>query len=148
MLEEDKEKIIRSLEKYFENHNIFDLSNILLETHQKNKKQLKKLIKSDISPIEKLLKLKEITKLSTIFLNNFLPAIEIYYDKIIKKEVPKYIKENIDDFISQASIPKKKNAYNLMLEALKNFQIEKVQKEFSWLKSRDGFTDFYTIEEL
>lgn len=135
------------LEKYFKKHSIVDLSKNLDKVHKKNVKEIKALLRKNISPIKKLTAAREMLCL-------YFPALwiveplESYYQEKIAKLVPEYIKGDVQKWVGDVSIPKKKNAYVLMMDALRNKPIDEVRKEFAWLKSRDGFTDFYTAEEL
>jgi phosphohistidine swiveling domain-containing protein len=75
--------------------------------------------------------------------------LEKYYKEKARKLTAGLIKESLDSWIAKVSIPKKKSAYVRMQDALSSgVPLEKVVKEFGWLKSRDGFTDFYTAAEL
>ena len=148
----NSEKIIKdndkALKKYFEKRSIFDLSNLLTISHEKNKKEIKNLIESNLSPVEKLIEVREMTRIYFPFLWIILP-LEKYYNNILDREVPKYFKGNADELIGIASIPEKNNAYGDMLDMIKKgVSLEIVKDKFSWLKSRDGFTDFYTTEEF
>lgn len=139
----------QALEKYFENHTIFDISKNVQQVHQRNKKQVASLIKNKkLTPIAKLVEMREILRSYHPFLFAIM-SLENYFNRQIAEQVPKYIKTDIDKFIGDASVPKKKNAYGKMLELLNSdTPIEQVHQKFAWLKNRDGFTDFYTIKEL
>lgn len=136
------------LEKYFSNHSVGDISKALKKMHVENIKIISQLISSEISPRKKL------SELNKIFIK-YIPflwivgPLEKYFNAIIQDQFPLYIKKDVEKFIGDASIPTKKNAYVLMQEALaKNPDYKKIQKKFGWLRSRDGFTDFYKIKEL
>ncbi len=136
------------LKKYFSNHSMRDLSQILKKNHTGNIIKINKIAKSKISPRKKL------KELDNIFLN-YIPFIwilgplEKYFNTLVQNQFSLYIKKDVEKFVGDVSIPKKKNAYVLMQESLtKNSNYKKIQKKFGWLRSRDGFTDFYTIKEL
>ena len=137
------------LGEYFSSKTIFDVSKSLEKTHRQNKKKLNILLKNKIlSPIEKLLEVQEMIKLYMPFLWIILP-MERYYNEKLTTEVPKYVQGDIQKFIGDANIPEKKNEYTKMLDMLNSdVSLEEVQKQFAWMKCRDGFSDLYTIEDL
>jgi phosphohistidine swiveling domain-containing protein len=147
------EKIVlenqKILNRYFKNHNIFDVSNALQKSHQQNIKKTHKIINDkSLLAEEKLSEVREILRSYYPFLY-FILNLEKYYNDRIAKEVPPFIKTDINKFIGDTSVPRKKNAYSGMLAMLESGKpLELVKKKYSWLKSRDGFTDTYTIAEL
>jgi phosphohistidine swiveling domain-containing protein len=141
------EKNERAVRKYFKNHSIFTLCEILKKQHKENIKNIKKLIKNRQDPLKKIIVLREIFRTYYPFLW-LIEALERYYKEEINKIAPKYVKGDIGKWAGDVSVPKKKNAYVLMQEALLKNPVEQVLKKYYWLKSRDGFSDFYTVEEL
>jgi phosphohistidine swiveling domain-containing protein len=141
------EENIMAFREYFKNHSIFDLSKLISAVHKKNLIELKKIIKSNDDAIIKLSKARELFCLYFPFLWMIYP-LEHYYQEKIESIVPKHIKGDVQKWVGDVSFPKKKNAFAKMQDALNERPVEEVQKQFGWLKSRDGFTDFYTIEEL
>ncbi len=136
------------LEKYFSNHSMKDISQIFKKIHVENMKKITRLTKAKISPRKKLEELDAIC-ISYIPFIWILSPLEKYFNTLTQNQFPLYIKKDVEKFIGDVSIPTKKNAYVLMQEALtKSTDYEKIQKKFGWLRSRDGFTDFYTIKEL
>jgi phosphoenolpyruvate synthase/pyruvate phosphate dikinase len=138
---------LERLSSYFKKHSISDLSRLLEKTHAENMREVNKVIKSKSDPISKLRRIRENLCLYYPFLW-IIDPLEKHYQGKIDSLVPKYIKGDVQKWVGDATIPEQKNAYILMQEALRKDPVEKVQKEFGWLKSRDGFTDFYTIDEL
>jgi len=136
-------------DKFFRNHRMRDLTQMLEKIHRHHLNELKKLTKNpDKTITEKITIFSEWSKDYIPFLWIVIP-IEKYFNKRIAKEVPKHIKGDYSNFIGDISLPKKKNAYILMQDDLKNnVPLGKIQKKFGWIKSRDGFTDFYTVKEL
>ena len=136
-----------ALSSYFKKHNIFDLSDLLEKFHSSNVKEIKKIIASNLSALDKLSAFREMVCGYFPFIWMVYP-LEIYYKELTTKIVPKHVKSDAQKWVGDVSVPKKKNTYVLMQEELVKSPIEEVHKKFAWLKSRDGFTDFYTIEEL
>jgi phosphohistidine swiveling domain-containing protein len=76
-------------------------------------------------------------------------GLEVMYAERLKEEVPKYWKGNLDLFIGDISFPKKKNAHTILEEKLRaGKDLTKLVKEFGWMRSRDGFADPFTVEDL
>lgn len=140
---------LKNAEKYFKNRTVFDISKLLSDLHKKNKKEILLLVKNKkLNPVEKLKKIRELIRSYYPFLW-ITRVLEEYYDKKILEEVPKYVKKDIQKFVSEASLPQKINDYGRMIRMLESgVKIEKVYKKFYWMKSRDGFTEFYTPEEF
>ncbi|MEY2664218.1 MAG: hypothetical protein RIT04_26 [Candidatus Parcubacteria bacterium] len=138
----------QSLEKYFEKKTLFDLSKSLEDLHIENKKIVADIISNTISTKEKLIKARDVIRTYSPFLWLNI-SLEKHYQKLIDIEFPKYVTGDIKQFVGEASVSPKKNAYNLMIEMLEsNAPIQDVHAKYAWMKSRDGFTDFYTIAEL
>jgi phosphohistidine swiveling domain-containing protein len=74
---------------------------------------------------------------------------EEHFNRIIAENVPKYIEGDYAKFVGDISIPVKKNIYVKMLDELKaGAPIKEIKNKYGWMKSRDGFTDFYTEKEI
>lgn len=143
-----EERNTKALERYLDKRTVFDLSDLLENTHEKNVKAIKGLIAKPLSPKEKLAETREILRTYSPFLWLNI-SLEKHYQDLIDKEFPKYVKGDIKQFVGEASIPSKKNAYNIMLDMMESgTSLEEVREQFGWMKNRDGFTDFYTIAEL
>jgi phosphoenolpyruvate synthase/pyruvate phosphate dikinase len=146
---EYEKKGVEYLHKYFKKHRMKDLSLKLERLHKHHLPLLQNLIENkNKSVAEKTYIFSELIRDYISFLWIIIP-LEAYFHEKVKKEVPKYIKGDINKFVGDVSLPRKKNAYVRMQDELrKGTPIAKVQKMFGWMKSRDGFTDFYTIDEL
>jgi len=140
----EKNRLI--LKEFFKKESIFTITKLLEKVHESNKKSLQQLSKEK-DPIKKLKLAGELICLYFPFLW-ITDILESYYQQKTAELVPKYIEEDIQKWIGDVSIPKKKNQYVLMQKALRKEPMGKVQKKYAWLKSRDGFTDFYTLPEL
>jgi phosphoenolpyruvate synthase/pyruvate phosphate dikinase len=137
-----------ALEVYLRQHSIFDISKTLAHLHGKNKVEVEKILASSISAREKLVLCKEVmcSYAPYLWLNI---SLEKYYQERIDNNASQLIKGDTKEFISEVSVSKKKNAYGLLLDDLENgTPLETVHAKFGWMKSRDGFTDFYSIAEL
>jgi len=143
------EKGVYFLDKYFKKHKMADISENFIKMYKHHIRILKRLIQDKKkSIIERLLVFSELIR-------DYVPALwiiiplEAHFNKRIALEVPKYAKGDYSIFVGDISIPRKKNAYVLMQdELLGGVSVKKVQKKFGWIKSRDGFTDFYTVQEI
>ena len=140
---------VKFLENYFKKNRMSDLSEKLGKVHKHNIKKLKEAIKDRKKSIpEKTFILSDLVKDYMPFLWITIPLEEYFNNRIIL-EVPRRVKGDYSRFIGDISISKKKNVYGLMQDVLKSgVSIDKVQQKYGWMKSRDGFTDFYSIEEL
>ena len=136
----------KALNEYFKEHSIFDLSRIFSEMHRKNIDDVKKLLLSNAGINEKLSAIGEMLCLYVAFIW-LIDPLEPYFQDKIERLVPKYVKDAYK-WVGEVSVPVKKNFYARMQEALLTKPIEEVQKEYGWLRSRDGFTRPYTLEEL
>jgi phosphohistidine swiveling domain-containing protein len=138
----------KAMVKYLKNHSISDFSKKLDKAHKDNLKKIKKIIKSKDSPNKKLYQVQELLRLYFPFLW-LVDPMEIYYAEKANKLVPKYVSADVKKWVGDVSIPKKKNVYVLLQDELrKNVPLEKVLAKYAWAKSRDGFSDFYTLGEL
>lgn len=127
---------------------VFDISRSCEEYWVREKKNILKLNQAKLGPIEKLKELYEIFALDIAYVW-LTHGFEHLYKKRLYKEVPRYFKGDIDKFIGDASYPKKKNAHHFLEEALRSKKsLALVQKEFGWIKVRDGFSDPFSIKEL
>jgi len=136
-------------DEYFKNHKMADLSEDLEKLHKRNILEFKKLIIDNSKTIP------EKTKMFSDLMQDYIPSIwiitslEDYFNKRIAVEIPKYIEGDYSKFVGDISLPNKKNVYVLMLDEIKaGVSDEEIVKKYGWMKSRDGFTDFYTKEEI
>jgi phosphohistidine swiveling domain-containing protein len=76
-------------------------------------------------------------------------GFEYLYGKILHREVPKYYRGDVAKFIGDISYPIKKNAHYYFEQAFRGeMPLEKVRKQFGWIKARGGFDDGFTVDEL
>lgn len=137
-----------SLKPFFKTHDMFDVTKNLESFHKKTKKKIRALVKKKMDPFEKLYAFQELMAVSTTFIWA-THMIEHWYDMRIKEEVPKYFSGNIDEFIGNASFPKKKNEY-MKMEGMvrKGIAPEIIQKKYGWMKIRNTYSEPFTIEEF
>ncbi|MEK7652119.1 MAG: PEP-utilizing enzyme [Patescibacteria group bacterium] len=139
----------KQLEKYLaKGGTVFSITKSCERFLVNNKKFVRDLNKSKLPPQKKLQKLYEPLTLimSYIWLTH---GFEHVYKKRLYKEVPKYIKGDIDKYIGDISFPIKKNAHHHLEEALRSKQpLEQIRERWGWIKARDGFSDIFTIKEL
>ncbi|MEI6627000.1 MAG: PEP-utilizing enzyme [bacterium] len=143
------EKGIVFFDNYFKNHKVSDLSDLLAVVHQKNITELKKVISDKKKTIpQKVAIMSDLVKDYLPFLWIIVP-LEEYFNKKVALEVPKFIDGDYSKIIGDVSIPRKKNAYILMQDKIKSgVSIKEIVDKYGWIKSRDGFTDFYTEKEI
>lgn len=147
--EKNLDKVEVQLKKFLKTGGtVFDISKSCEQYWAREKKNILKLNKSKLSPIEKLKKLYEIFALDIVYVW-LTHGFEHLYKKRLYQEVPKYVKGDIDKFIGDASYPKKKNAHHYLEEALRSKKsLKLVRTEFGFIKVRDGFSDPFSIAEL
>jgi phosphoenolpyruvate synthase/pyruvate phosphate dikinase len=134
--------------EYFKKHTMFDLTRSLNKFYKKNKKNIKKLAKKNKDPIKQFEKAFKILESCVAYIW-FAHSIEALFNKQLKKEVPKYIKKDIDKFIGDASFPKKKNRCTIMEELIrKGKDPAKIAKEYGWIKARYDLVPPFTIKEI
>lgn len=127
---------------------VFKLSEMLFVTHKKCITGLNQILESDDDIDNKIKKYFELCRLYVPFLWLVLP-IEKYYSEQIDIHFPKYFNGDYKKRAADLSLPIKKNVHSLMIdELIKGVSVEEVCSKYSWMKSRDGFSPFYTIEEL
>lgn len=145
--EEIWQEMAIEVEKYLAKKTIFDISQKLKKFYKEKKKVLISLRK----PGDALKQLSQVFRIiSTVTTFIFLThALEYVYDKKLKEIVPKYVTEDIDKFIGDASFPKKKNAHVLMEEAIRNGRDPvKIAHKFGWLRARDAFSEPFTTSDI
>jgi phosphohistidine swiveling domain-containing protein len=109
---------------------------------------IKRLIEERSSVLEKLGKLREILALDISFIW-IAHGLEYIYKKILHQEIPKHYTGDIEKFIGDISYPAKKNAHWYLEQALRSKSpLIKVKEKFAWIKSRDGFSNGFSIIEL
>jgi phosphohistidine swiveling domain-containing protein len=134
--------------QFFEKNKVSDLTMMLEKVHKKNMRELAGLlVPSD--PIEfRLKKYFELIHLYTPFLWLVLP-LETHFNERIEKKFKRYFPENYMTVAADASLPRKKTAYEIMVaELIAGNPLEEVQKKYGWIRSRDGFSPFYSIKDL
>jgi pyruvate,water dikinase len=138
----------KQLEAYLKDHTMIDVTNTLDEFYEKNKKIIKDFVEQEDDPIEQFKVVYEILTLCTSFIWLTHGFEEVYKERL-NKEVPKYVKEDINKFIGDASFPKKKNKHVLMDEAIRRGDDpKKIAEEFGWIRCRSDFTEPFTAEDI
>lgn len=116
--------------------------------YQSKKRRIQKLLLEKTDVLDKLLEIANILALSTSYIW-LAHGLEDIYVEILKKEAPKYVQGDIEKFIGDISFPSRKNAHTLMEEALaKGVDLKIARKKFGWIKSRDGFSEGFSLAEL
>lgn len=136
-------------DNYFKSQKVSDLSGSLGMMHKHNIKELMITINDDTKSIP------EKTSIMSDLVKDYLPflwitvPLEEYFNRKIAQEVPKYIKGDYSKFVGDISVPRKKNVYVLMQDEIRSgLPAKDIVSKYGWMKSRDGFTDFYTEKEI
>lgn len=113
------------------------------------KEEVAKLLQSNKEPLEKFASLYEILTLNISYVW-LAHGFDHIFQKRLYDECSRHVpKDQLDKFIGDISYPQKKNAHHFLEDALRsNAPLEKIQTEFGWIKSRDGFSDGFTLDEL
>lgn len=122
---------------YLKKHSIFDLTKSLKRFYGEKKKRLQMLAKTKGDPIQPLAEVYEILTTLTTFIWATHGLEEVYKERL-KREVPKYVKTDVEEFISSASFPSKKTARAQMEEMMRKGKSSSlIAKKFGWLRARD-----------
>ncbi len=143
-------KLGDDLEKWFEkNHkDIFDISAACEKFYKASKKKIFKMVKEQKADSAAMKELENIFRGCSAYIW-LAHGLEEMYMKKLGQEVPKYWDGDLGLFIGDISFPKKKNAHALFEDKLRSgTSLEKIQKEFGWMRIRDSFEEPFSIEEL
>ena len=133
---------------YLKNHSVFDLTASLKQFYGEKKKRLQLLAKTHEDPIPRLAEAYDILTTLTTFIWA-THGLEEVYKKRLQEEIPKYVKSNVDEFISNASFPSKKTARTQMEEMMrKGKTAESIAKKFGWLRARDVNLEPFSEEDI
>ena len=143
------ERGVKYFNKYFETNKMSSLSDSFQVMHKHHISELEKIISDNTKTItQKLFVMSDLIKDYMPFLWIVI-LLEEHFSNRIALEVPKYIKGDYSRFIGDVSVPSKKNVYVLMQDEIRSgTSIKKIAEKYGWMKSRDGFTDFYTEGEI
>jgi phosphohistidine swiveling domain-containing protein len=136
------------LKKFLARRSVFYITRQLEKIHQENRKAIRALVKNKrMKAVEKMKIILELVRTYIPFIWLSIP-LEEYCRELVAEKAEKYFQGD-EKFIGEASTPRKKNEYGKMLAALQaGKSLAAVSKKYAWLKSRDGFSDFYTLKEL
>lgn len=136
-----------SLMPYVKNRQVLDLADEVESFRQKSLSEIRELHDQD-NAIEALAGFNEIFRRIAVYVW-LAHGLERTYDRILKQEVPKFIADDIDTFIGDASLPSRKHAHARMEEKMRNGESsKKIAEEFGWLSSRDGFSDPFSEKDI
>jgi phosphohistidine swiveling domain-containing protein len=136
------------LGKFYDSYSFIKISESFSEFSIQSLSTLDDLNNTDIDIVKKYeIILNLLSKICTyIWLTH---GTEIYLKEQLYNNVPRYIDSDVEMFISESSFPTKKAAHSLMEDMMRSSATnEDVQKQFGWLKNRDGFTGAYSIAEI
>jgi phosphohistidine swiveling domain-containing protein len=140
----------KELTKYLKSGgSIFNISKSCENFWKMQKKQTAKITKYPEQ--ETIEKLKEFYKIFTQIVTYIWLAhgLEDVYQGKLNEEIPKYIKEDVDNYILKMIFPEKKNMHAYLERALlRSGDFNKIKDKFGWIKVRDGFSDGFSIKEL
>lgn len=137
-----------SVKDFVKNHSVFEITKSLDKFHAQSIKKIKDLIQKNNDPIDSLKIVADLLYLSTtyIWLSH---RLEYEFEQELHKIAPKYIKNDVEKFIGDASFPKKKNIHVFMEEEMrKGTDPKQIALEFGWLRARDGFSEPFTQEDI
>ena len=119
------------------------------EKYREDKRaEIQILLTQNLPPLEKFKRVVSILQLVTSYIW-LAHDFEYYYTPILKKELKKYFKGDIDLIIGDLSFPEKKNSHNYLEDELRAGRPTKeLVEEYGWIKVRDGFSDPFTEAEL
>ncbi|MFH1246945.1 MAG: PEP-utilizing enzyme [Candidatus Micrarchaeota archaeon] len=137
------------MKEYFKKHSLFDFTKKAEVFYGEKKKRIKELAADKTGDeLKQLHEIYEILTTATAFIWVTHP-LEDYYTRTLQEEVPKYVKENVDGFIGDASFPEKKTATTILEDAIRNDEEPaKIVNECGWLRTRDGFCDPFNEEDI
>lgn len=137
-----------SLEEPIKKYKMSDVVKDFIKLKNKTDKKLKNILNSKKDTIKKLTEAYEILRIDATYIW-ITHCIEELFNRILAKEVPKYVKGDIQKFITEASFPRRKNEITKMQEAmLKGVKPELIQKKWGWIRSRDAFEEPYSVPEI
>tara|TARA_Y100000310_G_C20703481_1_gene832291 strand:- start:3325 stop:4617 length:1293 start_codon:yes stop_codon:yes gene_type:complete len=139
---------IPRIETWLKRSSIFELSKNNNLFYKKAKQRILQLNKETIDIIKRFEEVFDILREATMYVYATHP-IEEYYTRKLNKEVPKYVKKDIDKFIGDASFPIKKNKHYYFEQAMRNQESpKKIAEEFGWIKCRFAFVEPFTEDEI
>ena len=141
--------MVKLLNVYLIDHSIFDITDRLNVFYKEKKQRILEIRKSDGDVKEQLSEIYEIFSQCVAFIW-ITHGLEEYYNIKLKKEVPKYVKEDIDTFILDASFPTKKNKHALMEDAFREgVDPKKIVEDFGWIKVRDNlYAEPFSVDDI
>lgn len=136
--------------EYFKHHTLYAITEACEKYYAENKPKLIELVQQKKDP---LLLFEECISLimpicSYIWVTN---TLEVYYDDIAPKKVKEILPgQDVEACLRAMSFPTKKNAHNLLQDALaKETDLKAIQQQFAWIKGRGNFPVIgYTLEEI
>lgn len=133
---------------FFATNRVSRLTAMIEKTHQKNMLDLGKLLASSDDIEIRVGKFFEGCMLYASYLWLVLP-LENYFKLQIEKKFKKYYPDNYKTIAADLSTPIKKTVYEKMIEELiAGVAVKEVKNKYGWLKSRDGFSAFYSAKDL
>src|SRR3989344_5502435 len=126
---------------------IFKLSEQLSRFHIESKEAIVQLINQKTPLEQKLQGIYAILTKCTTFIW-ITHALEHIYTEKAKEIVSRYT-DDIDFFISKASIPEKKNKHAEMETAILNgISPEKIAEDYGWIRDRTGFSEPFSADDI
>ncbi|MGA2418283.1 MAG: PEP-utilizing enzyme [Candidatus Staskawiczbacteria bacterium] len=127
---------------------MFDISDSCEKFHKESKKKIIKMVKSGVVDKNTMKELQKIFRKNTNYIW-VAHGLEEMYMVDLRREIPKYWKGDLNLFIGDISFPKKKNAHTIFEDKLRAGEsLEKLAKDFGWMRARDGFEDPFSVQEL
>lgn len=134
--------------KFFANNRVLKLTQMIERTHKKNMAVLNKQLNSNDDIEIRIDKFFEACRLYIPYLWLVLP-IENYFNGQIEKQFKKHYPDDYKKIAADLSVPTKKTVYEKMLAELDSgTPLNEIRDRLGWLKSRDGFSPFYSVNDL
>ena len=145
-----RDKFVKDIKRYLNNGGtIFKVTRLCEVAWKNGQKAIKQMVKRPNLNIDrKLVIFKNILAEMNAYVWLTYGFEDIYHEKL-NELVPKYIKNDTAGFIKEISIPSKANAHSVLEKHLRtNTDLSWIRNHFAWIKSRDGFSPGFTLQEL
>jgi phosphohistidine swiveling domain-containing protein len=140
---------IPTLKKWLAAHKVAEISDSLDIFYNKNSARITNLCSDrNIKLQNKLIILNDIFHQCSTYIWSAHILEHVMWQEL-KDKTAKYIKTDLDQFVGDASFPRKKNSLALMEEEMRaGKDLKMIWKKYSWMRAREGFARPYSLKEL